>query len=64
MFSDGISEAMDKDGNMIGNDFILNILTNKNLNGKEAVSKALYESRKKANSSVRDDITIAVIDNL
>jgi len=64
MFSDGMTEAMDKKGNMLGNNFIVDILAKKEFNGQEAVSKALFESRKKANAEVKDDITIAVIDNI
>jgi len=62
MFSDGINEAMDKNGRMVGSELILKVLSNKKLNGDEVVRQALYEARIETKTRIKDDITISVID--
>ncbi|MBN2851298.1 MAG: SpoIIE family protein phosphatase [Clostridia bacterium] len=62
MFSDGITETMNSNGHAVGDDFILNILSDKSIKGEEVVRKALYEARIESSTKIKDDITIAVID--
>lgn len=62
MFSDGITEITDENGNQLGSELLLNVLSDQQLTGEQSVRKALYEARLETNTNVRDDITIAVID--
>ncbi len=62
MFSDGITETTDEDGNQLGPDLLLDVLSDQKLTGEQVVRKALYEARLETNTNIKDDITIAVID--
>ena len=62
MFSDGITETVDEDGNQLGANLLLDVLSDQKLTGEQVVRKALYEARLETNTNIKDDITIAVID--